>query len=306
MQMEEEIAPPSSMKLSSRTERHWTRQWLEEKQERQTEVCALWARCEEEKQERQNAVCALGARCEEEKQERQNAVSALWARFEEFNHQIQALQSQPRPTQAQPPPALPAVVQDSLIKPGCLHTAATAAAGAAYGAGDEVNREVAKEMEEVQALMQQINQSRERLRLGASDLTLTGGKVVPTAEPPNVAAAAAGSGTGGSLEEPPDTTAAAIAALRASVQKLDTEHQEQVKENSYIKGMLVEVHIGAQLHAIRATRVALQSVALSSDERNQAMSVLEKKELDCKSSIRQVCKRPQLDELMAVLASQAG
>jgi len=236
----------------------------------------------------------LARQLSEERDERNKAVKALWARLEQLDQQMQQLQATPAPTQLPTQPALTAGVQDSLVTSRGLE----AATAAAHRAGAEVNGQVKISEEKVQALMEQINESKVRFREGPPEL------VSVSRSSPNVALAAAGSGTGGSTEGPPATTADAIAALQTSVKDLETKQQHQTKEVSYLKGVLIEVHIGVQMNAIRASRIALQSTDLSRDERNQALSALDKKELECKGYIRKVCSGPQLADLMAALATK--
>jgi len=293
MNMAVGMRPPSSMKLVSTAERHLARQLCEERDERNKAVSALWARLEQVDQQihklqatppltqlpmqpalppvlqdslvTSTSFEAAQQLCEE-RDERNKAVRALWARFEQVDQQIHKLQ-------ATPPTQLPV-----------------------HCAGTEVNGQVTLAEIMVQTLMERLNESGVPLLEGPPELVST----LPT-----VAVGAAGSGTGGSLEGPRATTADAIAALQTSVKDLDVKQQQQTKELAYLKGMLIEVHIGVQMNAIRASRIALQSTDLSRDERYEAQAALDKKELECKAKVRKLCNGPQLAQLMAEMAIES-
>mmetsp|Transcript_135191 Transcript_135191/g.263302 ORF Transcript_135191/g.263302 Transcript_135191/m.263302 type:complete len:252 (+) Transcript_135191:58-813(+) len=228
----------------------------------------------------------LARQLSEERDERNKAVSALWARLEELNKQIQRLEAQPQPTQLAPPPLLPAMAQDSLLTSRGLDSATHVASGV------EANGQVE---ERVQALMDQINESRVKFTERPPELTCTTESAV----------AAAGSGTGGSLDGPLGTTADAIAALQHIVKDLNAKQRQQAKEVSYLRGGFIEVHIRVQMNAIRASKIALKSTTLSTHERNEALVALDRKETECKSCIRKICSGPQLADLMSALATEA-
>eukprot|EP00419_Tripos_fusus_P011851 CAMPEP_0172664410 /NCGR_PEP_ID=MMETSP1074-20121228/6576_1 /TAXON_ID=2916 /ORGANISM="Ceratium fusus, Strain PA161109" /LENGTH=402 /DNA_ID=CAMNT_0013480559 /DNA_START=58 /DNA_END=1266 /DNA_ORIENTATION=+ len=264
-----------------------------------------------------SATRQLARQLSEERGERNKAVSALWARLEELNKQIQRLEAQSQPAQLPAPPALPITVQDSPLTTGgrvkangeatlseerAFSRHSSPASGEATLSEERVqtwaNRHVTISEERVQALLDQMNESSVQFTERPPELACT-------TELANVAVAATSSGTGGSLDGPLGTTADAIAALQNGLKDLDAKYQQQAKEVSYLKGVLIEVHIGVQMNAIRASRIALQSTDLSRDERNQALSALDKKETECKSYIRKVCSGPQLADLMSALATEA-
>jgi len=234
----------------------------------------------------------LARQLSEERDERNKAVKALWARFEQLDQQMQQLQATPAPAQ------LPTQPGERRLHP-VISRGLEAATAVAHHTGAKVNGQVLllTALEKVQALMEQINESKVRFREGPPEL------VSVSRSSPNVALAAAGSGTGGSTEGPPATTADAIATLQTSVKDLKTKQQQQTKEVTYLKRVLIEVHIEVQMNAIRASKIALQSTELSRDDRNQAVSALDKKELECKGYIRKVCSGPQQADLMAALAT---
>merc|ERR1711874_719805 len=100
------------------------------------------------------------------------------------------------------------MAQDSLLTSRGLDSATHVASGV------EANGQVE---ERVQALMDQINESRVKFTERPPELTCTTESAV----------AAAGSGTGGSLDGPLGTTADAIAALQNGLRDLDAKYQQQ-------------------------------------------------------------------------------
>jgi len=227
----------------------------------------------------------------EEQQERNRSVTALWARLEEVDQQIQVLQaqSQERQMQALAPSTLHAPVQDSNI--ALLQRNLEAAT--TVSENTEVNSQVSRLEERVQTLMDQISEGQSRFSNGSSDM----------ASVMQSRSMVASSSTGSCLERLPANTNGSMATLQTSLKDLDAKHGQLVKELSYVKGVLTEVHISMHINAIRASRIALQSTDLSREERSQALAALDKKEVECKGHIRKVCTGPHLADLMAALTT---
>jgi len=216
--------------------------------------------------------------------------------LKDVDQQIQVLQtqSQEKQTQHVAPMALLSPVQDpnTALFQGSLE----AATMNSENTGLEVNSQVSRLEERVQALMDQISES--QVRFGKGSLAQ---EMLSTLQPTS---AGETSNTGSFLDTLPANPVASMASPQASLKDLDAKQEQLAKELNYVKGALTEVHISMHINAIRASRIALQSTDLSRDERNQALEALDKKERECKGHIRKVCSGPHLQDLMAALATE--
>jgi len=229
----------------------------------------------------------LSARKLQEDQDRDRVISSLWARFEELNEKVQALQQhlQQQPQQQQhlqqqqpqqdqqeilsvATPRRPAPVQGAVDAPPQGYVASIA---------EQVGLEVSRFDIRVQALLDEMNERNARLKNTQTFLD--------SAVKASIRAAASDSADGWpGIEDSLDAPHAAATNVVVLLQKLE----RQVEEFDYLKSLLANVLVSVPVNTICASRIALYSAGLTTDERREALSALDKKELEYKTFLRNV------------------
>jgi len=237
-------------------------------------------RQQQEQQQNSKGMEELFARqLQVEKQERNSAISWLRARFEELNEKVQDLQQhsnlQQQQTLLQPKLQQPQLQQHipSLASPRRL--AITQEFSSVSTVAEQMEVEVCKFENRLQALVNEIGQSNERLRNGPSSLDST----META----VHAAAShfenSLSTMESFPEVPNAATGTLTLLHTSIKNLDNKLEHQRDDISRLKTMLAKVLIGVPADTVVDSRTTAQSSGLAVDEQSQALSPLENQEL---------------------------
>jgi len=227
-------------------------------------------RQQQEQQQNSKGMEELFARqLQVEKQERNSAISWLRARFEELNEKVQDLQQHSNLQQQQ---QLQQHIP-SLASPRRL--AITQEFSSVSTVAEQMEVEVCKFENRLQALVNEIGQSNERLRNGPSSLDSTMETAVH-------AAASHFENSLSSMEsvhEVPNAATGTLTLLHTSIKNLDNKLEHQRDDISRLKTMLAKVLIGVPADTVVDSRTTAQSSGLTVDEQSQALSPLENQEL---------------------------
>jgi len=257
--------PPSILKCASaRTHLTWAKL---ENQENNGGMEQFFARqLQKEKQERDMAIST--------------AISSLRARFEELNAKVQDLQQGLQQQREQRQVASVATLQSSAV-PNALDIQ-SCEFESATSVTERVKLEVNKFEKRIQSLIDEIKESHVPLsnRGTCLDPAAASGVFAASSESKKV-----GPGIEGFLDAPEVPAADSFSLLQAGIRGLDCQFRQQQDDISQLRGMLFKVLVGAPMNTIFTTRLALQSIDLTSDERSEALSALERRELEYKSYI---------------------